>query len=245
MKNLERHIDYLCEFFADPRYIKEDGKPFFIIYRPDIIPNVKERVKYIRERVKSNGFPGIIIAVQNAVFFDEYGELKDFGVDAYIQFEPLFCTWGWPNIDASRKKRILKKILDHLGLLKPIRKIRRKLTMKSEPEPPETPSLSVLDYDEAWEKILSFIPTDKRMIAGAFTDWDNTPRKATGVVFQGASPEKFGEYMKRLLKNVHEKYARQYIFLDAWNEWGEGAYLEPDERYGYAYLEALRNALNS
>ena len=245
MKNLEHHIDYLCEFFADPRYIKEDGKPFFIIYKPDIIPNIKNRVRYIRERVMKNGFPGIVIAAQYPSFRDEYGELKDFGVDAYIQFEPLFCEWGLPDkFDENRKKvikRTLKKILDSAGMLKPLRKLKSILSHK--PKAPDV--FKIFEYSRAWEKILSFSVEDRRIITGAFKDWDNTPRKAAGYVCQGVTPEKFREYMTRLVKKVREEYTRPYIFLNAWNEWGEGSYIEPDERYGYAYLEALRDALNS
>lgn len=230
MKNLERHIDYLCEFFADPRYIKEDGRPFFIIYRPAIIPNIKERVKYIRERVIKNGFPGIIIAAQHPSFRNEYGELKDFDVDAYIQFEPLFCNWGISET-VRKSKSTLKKILRALGIFDLARKLKRNPGM--------------LSYDRAWERILKFRPKDKRLIAGAFKDWDSTPRSRNSRLFIDSAPEKFREYMTRLVKKVREEYTRPYIFLNAWNEWAEGSYIEPDERYGYAYLEALRDALNS
>lgn len=249
MKNLERHIDYLCEFFADPRYMKEDGKPLFIIYKPDIIPNIKKRVRYIRERVMKNGFPGIVISAQYPSFRDEYGELKDFDVDAYIQFEPLFCNWGQPDeFDANRKKivkRAVKKILDSAGMLKPLRKLKSLLSHKHINESEISDVLRKFEYSRAWEKILSFRAEDTRLIAGAFKDWDNTPRKAAGYVCQGASPENFREYMTRLVKKVREEYTRPYIFLNAWNEWGEGSYIEPDERYGYAWLEAIRDALNS
>ena len=245
MKNLEQHVDYLCKFFSDPRYIKEDGKPLLLIYKPELIPNVRKRMKYVRERVMKNGFPGIIIAAQHPSFRDEYGEFKDFGIDAYVQFEPLFCKWGRPDTIASNrkkvKKRAVKKFLDALCILKPLQKIQS--LFLPEPEPRTEPRID--DYTSAWEKILAYRVEDRRLIAGAFIDWDNTPRKATGSVLKGAAPEKFREYMTRFVKKVRKEYSSPYIFFNAWNEWGEGAYIEPDERYGYAYLEALRDALNS
>ena len=105
--------------------------------------------------------------------------------------------------------------------------------------------LTVRDYDADWEQLLRYPVTDRRMIAGAFTDWDNTARNRNGLVYAGAEPEKFGAYMKRLADKVKQEYTSPYIFINAWNEWAEGAYLEPDEKYGYAYLEALRDALTA
>ena len=237
---LKRHTDYLCEFFADSRYIKEDGKPFFTIYDPVSIPNVHEKIQCIRERVKENRFPDIIIAAQLPSFFDfRTGTCKDLPVDAYIQTQPLFsmrkssfrCTPMKPVKDA------IKCFLDSVGLLNPLRKIRKGI------KPPE--KLTVLDYDKIWLTNLEDIHADRRLIAGAFKDYDETPRRKKGLMFQGATPEKFREYMTRLVKKVREEYMRPYIFLNAWNEWSEGSYIEPDERYGYAWLEAIRDALNS
>ena len=231
--NLDRHIDYLCEFFADPRYIQHDGKPFFIVYRSTIIPNINERIQYIRERVKSNGFPGIFIAAQHPTFFD-IGKHKsvDMPIDAYIYYQPLFSAYTFP----SAKNR-LKAVLSNLYLLDAARELKQMLVNSFGKK------LEVLDYDTVWEHILAETHNDPRFIAGAFTDWDNTPRRKTGRLFKGASPEKFRAYMTRLVQKVREEYSLPYIFINAWNEWGEGAYLEPDERYGYAYLEALRDSL--
>ena len=57
------------------------------------------------------------------------------------------------------------------------------------------------------------------------------------------TPEKFERYLKELVE-ISEQQNREYIFLTAWNEWGEGAYLEPDEENKYAYLEAIQNIVN-
>lgn len=95
-----------------------------------------------------------------------------------------------------------------------------------------------------WNRILSISVQNDKQVPGAFVDWDNTARKGErGYVIDGASPEKFKYYMSKQINNAKYNYKKNYIFIFAWNEWAESGYLEPDEKYGYGYLEALRDAL--
>ena len=100
------------------------------------------------------------------------------------------------------------------------------------------------DYDEIWDMILHRQPAYAGSIPGAFTDWDNTPRKdLRGKYMTGVTPEKFRAYLARQIRHAREDYCSDMIFLFAWNEWAEGGYLEPDEKHGHGFLEALRDAL--
>ena len=99
--------------------------------------------------------------------------------------------------------------------------------------------LKIMDYDKAWDIILHHEPYLDTLINGAFVDWDNTPRNKNGLLYKGASPTKLKLYMAELLS---KPTAMNSIFINAWNEWAEGAYLEPDEKYGYGYLEAIKHA---
>lgn len=82
------------------------------------------------------------------------------------------------------------------------------------------------------------------MIPSAMVDWDNTPRKQTsGWCYTGADPEKFKKYFRSLVEKTRKEYRTDKIFIFAWNEWAEGGYLEPDEKYGLGYLEAIRDVL--
>jgi O-antigen biosynthesis protein len=75
--------------------------------------------------------------------------------------------------------------------------------------------------------------------------WDNTARRQDkGTVFVGASPEIFEHWAAKMLTNTLERFRgeERLLFVNAWNEWGEGCHLEPDVRYGRQYLQALRNA---
>ncbi|MBR6549047.1 MAG: glycoside hydrolase family 99-like domain-containing protein, partial [Clostridia bacterium] len=96
-------------------------------------------------------------------------------------------------------------------------------------------------YDEAWERILS-APWTEELLPGGFVDWDNTPRNKHGVMHAGFTIERFESYLTQLVKRANEEN-KPMVFLNAWNEWGEGAFLEPDKRYGYQKLEAVKAAM--
>jgi hypothetical protein len=107
--------------------------------------------------------------------------------------------------------------------------------------------LNVLDYDKFWEFILERTETNKSMktFLGAFVDWDNTARIGNrALIFQGSTPEKFGKYLNQQINNAMNMNS-EFLFINAWNEWAEGTYLEPDKKYGFQYLEAVKNALES
>ncbi len=99
-----------------------------------------------------------------------------------------------------------------------------------------------LDYDQICESMLAR-PHKKAHFRTMFVDYDDTPRRGErGIYTVNASPEKFEAYLRSSIsQSVREGNA--YLFLNAWNEWGEGNYLEPDERWGYAYLKSLCNVL--
>lgn len=239
--DLLRHVDYLCEFFADERYIREDGKPLLLLYKPELIPNLKKVVHTIRKRVRENGYPGVKLIVQYPKYYFDGANLGLF--DGYVQFEPRFIQDYAQAQTRSALKRQVKALMLTCGLRTWVEKLERHLTKRKVGDRPA--KLTVRDYDADWEQLLRYPVTDRRMIAGAFTDWDNTARNRNGLVYAGAEPAKFGAYMKRLADKVKQEYTSPYIFINAWNEWAEGAYLEPDEKYGYAYLEALRDALTT
>ncbi|SEW41996.1 glycosyltransferase WbsX family protein [[Clostridium] fimetarium] len=238
MKDLDDHIQYLCQFFKDDRYIKEDEMPILLIYKPELIPNLKKVIKRIRKKVVENGFPGIKLIVQFPTFFLEGAKLNLF--DNYIQFEPIFIHLELVDRERKKYKKKIKRIMLTIGFDKLLRKIQNsKLVGNMQSARKLTHRL----YDNDWDDILNYKIKDKRLIAGAFVDWDNTSRNICGVVYEGSTPDKFGKNMKRLINKVDKEYSNEFIYVNAWNEWAEGAYLEPDEKYGYAYLEALKIAL--
>ena len=105
-------------------------------------------------------------------------------------------------------------------------------------------SLKLYSYDTIWNKIIKNAKgknAKSNIYHGAFVEYDDTPRRGAsrGIVVRGATPEKFEKYLRQLIK-ISEDQGKCFIFLTAWNEWGEGACLEPNKETGNAYLEVVR-----
>ncbi len=228
-----KHFEYFLPYFRDERYIVEDGKPFLVLYEPSDIQDLDKMVECWRKLAVRNGFAGITIAAQNSRGRLN-GDVLPPSVDFQIDYQPQYAyslmkQTSFPLL--RRFKRGLQTFLRrHFGssVIDGIGKDRR---------------LGIYDYDEIWNKILQIRPQNDQCIPGAFVGWDNTPRKGSrGFVIKGADPDKFEKYMNEQIQRAHNVYHKDKIFLFAWNEWAEGGYLEPDERYGYAYLEAVKRA---
>lgn len=100
------------------------------------------------------------------------------------------------------------------------------------------------DYDEVWKDILTearIAPKDSYLCG--FVDYDDSPRRGNKArIIEGATPEKFEIYIKKLM-DISQKQNKEYVFLMAWNEWGEGSYLEPDTYNKFGYLEAIKRII--
>ena len=105
--------------------------------------------------------------------------------------------------------------------------------------------LKTYEYSKIWKKIIDDVDENKKHLPGAFVRYDDTPRRGkNSAIVLNDTPDLFRDYMKQLL-NKANKANKKFIFITAWNEWGEGAYLEPDEETEYLYLEALKCAIDS
>ena len=97
---------------------------------------------------------------------------------------------------------------------------------------------------EVWDSTLNRTPIRSNTIPGAFVDWDNTARLGkNSTIYTGATPEKWQEYLSKQLIRAREVYNSEFLFINAWTEWAEGAYLEPDNKYGFGYFEGVKHAL--
>lgn len=231
-KEWESHFNYLLPFLKDERYIKVNGKPLFVIYRPEIIDCCNDMLDYWQELAKKSGLPGISFAYQQIMHDINNGDESRF--DFNIEYQPNYANYDMNphrNSFLRNLKRKATTFLERYGFsLSQVR----------------LGGLIKVDYDKVWQSVLHRSPKNEKSVPGAFVDWDNTPRKKEkGSVFVGGSPEKFFEYMRKQIARTKTIYNKEFLFLFAWNEWSEGGYLEPDEKFGFAYLEALRDALNA
>ena len=113
------------------------------------------------------------------------------------------------------------------------RRIKKILTLRFQP--------TFHSYDLVWKRILTRKSNRKKTtFSGAFVDWDNSTRKGKkSTIFLGSSPNKFYQYLSSLIR----KERSEILFINAWNEWAEGAYLEPDKKFEFGYLEAIKKSL--
>lgn len=226
-KNWEEHFYYLLDFFKDERYIKIDNKPVYIVYIPQDIRLRHQMFATWNKLAKEQGFNGIYLIAMST----SYGkDIKSDLYDAYLEFEPLSLfrddkswrkyldDWKMRHIDAIKK--------EHCNLLNWIW------------------TRNTYSYNYLCREIEKKAKrNDPKTFAGIFTGWDNTSRKdEMGIVVKGSNPWRFQRHLMKMLK-LSEKNQRKFIFLNAWNEWSEGAYIEPDKKYKYGYLKALRKAI--
>lgn len=234
----ESHFQYLLKFFKDDRYITVEGKPLFIIYKPEQIPSVGKMVKYFRKRAVQSGLKGLFIAVQYPKYYCDMRKRNVF--DMYIEFEPAFTQEYRRILNRGKFTNTVKKVLFNMHLEKLAVYLENRKEKKVIAKMGTERKLDVRDYDSDWKEILERKVEDEKMALGGFVDWDNTARNTKGVVYKGATPKKFGRYIKQLREKAQRESRYPVIFLNAWNEWAEGAYLEPDEKYGYGYLEEMQ-----
>lgn len=250
-KEWEQHFDYLLPFFSDERYIKNDGKPLVVIYRPEIIGCLNEMLDYWQELAKKHGFPGLDFAYQHIAFSLIKGH-DESRFTYHIEYEPAYALQDLNKSGYTTFRSIKQSLVKHAekkaeklqknGKNGPFGRVYLKMLDKLRDFHPQ--GLTCRSYDEVWQAALAHKPTDEKCVPGAFVDWDNTPRHhGKGLVFTGASPEKFQKYMTEQIKRTKEVYKKDMLFLFAWNEWAEGGYMEPDEKFGTGYLQALKNAL--
>jgi lipopolysaccharide biosynthesis protein len=75
--------------------------------------------------------------------------------------------------------------------------------------------------------------------------WDNTPRRQDNAfILENPTPGVFQAWLEIAIAETKRDFQgeERLVFINAWNEWGEGAYLEPDRRFGHAFLQAVKNA---
>jgi lipopolysaccharide biosynthesis protein len=218
----KNHFNYLLPFFKDPRYITHEDCPLFLIYRPGLFPELEHMIHCWNRWSQAAGLKGVSF-IKTRTYFDGRVGGKEFA--ASVNFEP-WSTYIRHQSLHRQFTTLLKRGSVRLANMFGAEKI------------------FLYSYDRIWADLLNRTYS-QRDFPGAFVSWDNTPRRGRqSTIVAGSTPEKFGRYMAKLIRTA-ERDGSPFIFVNAWNEWAEGAYLEPDERHGYDYLTELLTAIQS
>ena len=216
----KQHFDYMLPFFKDERYMRIKGKPAIGIYMISAIPNFDEMIKYWNKLAVDNELGGLYV-IESFTHHNYVPSSKS--VDA--------ITIREPNVSMHHQSRFYSRSKAYPALQRFI--------------PGCYPGK--FSYERTKRDALDFASNfryDGDIILGDFVGWDNTCRhKRRGSVLIGQTPEIFGQYLHKM-KELAEQRNIEFLFLNAWNEWCEGMYLEPDTVSEYAYLEAIKKVLD-
>ncbi|BCQ24034.1 glycosyltransferase [Caballeronia sp. NK8] len=205
-------IAHISDYLRDPRYIRIDGRPVLIVYRPTLLPDAKATVARWRQWARENGLGELYMAYTQS--FDRFVP-SEYGFDAAIEFPP---NNAHPPSKAGEVTLLNRDFSGH-----------------------------ILDWNHYVEKSRAYDPPEYRLFRGVTPSWDNEARKpGRGTAFVGSSPKLYSEWLFNAAADTVRRIANsdeRLVFVNAWNEWAEGAHLEPDRKYGYAWLQATHDAL--
>ncbi len=231
----ELHFRWAQKAFDDPRHVRVEGKPMFVIFAPHDLPSTESFCDHWRELALKAGYPGLyLVAISNryAGGIDIYRNpiLKPF--DAITQLVPQDYL---DSVAVATKRRDLGRRWKELNFGRRL----NELKPRSWRRPTRIP------YRDVVAHALEDMPRGDRFLPSVLPGWDNTPRSSErGVVFEGETPELFRSLLQKAVDHVSGNAAEQRIvFLKAWNEWAEGNYVEPDALSGHAYLDVIRSVL--
>ena len=207
-------IHDMVRFLKDKRYITVEGKKVITVYRPALMPEPNTVLQYWREYCLEQGIGELyIIAVKENMV---ELDLLGIGYDAISEFHPGTVYTNLKNITQD---------IDYIR---------------------SDFSGEVFDYKDLVENQKYFKYNLPKLYRAVMPMWDNTARRNNkGMIFQGATPALYKQWLKDVILEGKNRtdLDDQMVFINAWNEWGEGAYLEPDKKYGYAYLQATKEAV--
>lgn len=206
------HIRWLLDVFQDERYIRVNGRPLFLIYMSQLMPDPARTLTMWREEARKRGVaePYICKVESRSNFEDPAG----FGCDAAVEFWPH----GLDNIVERTSGEDFHR------------------------------ENKVFEYRDVVEKLIERPDPPFRRYPCVAPMWDNTPRVKVGgrTLLHGSTPELYEHWLEGAAEKVASNPPEeQLVFINAWNEWAEGAYLEPDIKHGRAYLEATKRAMES
>lgn len=224
VEDYKMHFESVLPAFKDNRYVKIDGKPVFMIYKPLEFKDVNNFISLWNLWAKENGFSGVYFIAYTLNISQEYETIKQNNFDSICS-----CRLG-DIANSYQKKSKCQKIA-----YKFYRGIRWSLL--------HSPRL--FNYKKIYKKLIGYEEIEhEEVFPTLIPNWDHTPRSGSkGYLLTNSTPELFQKHCEDVFTKISsKKEENQIVFLKSWNEWGEGNYMEPDLKYGHGYIEALKNA---
>ena len=218
------HLRWLATAFADPRYVRVDGRPVFLVYRASDLPDPRRTTETWRREARRLGIGELYLARVEGFASERAVPPDEWGFDAGVAFVPEWQTLGRPL-----RRALPWRALRTLGLTS------------------EGYRQHVFDYDAVVAEMLARPAPDYPRLPCVTVAWDNSARRReNAVVYRDATPETYERWLRTELDRLAARTDVPHLmFVNAWNEWAEGSHLEPDARWGRAYLEATRRAVES
>jgi lipopolysaccharide biosynthesis protein len=223
------HIRALIPIFSDPRYIRVDNRPLFLVYRASQLPEPERTTAVWRGEAERAGLKGLFLARVER-FQGELDDPMKSGFDCGLEFQPQGALVG-PRIERREWWHRTK-----LGT--------RERSFRDN---------SVFDYRTLARNALRIPQVCYPRIPCVCPSWDNTPRRTQGAtILINSTPETYEEWLRRVIERQLARLKsgdgsgpsfESLVFINAWNEWAEGNFLEPCQRWGRKYLEATQRAL--
>lgn len=217
------HFDYLSRFFRDPRYIRIDGKPVLLVYRINNLPDAKGTAARWRSRAHELGIGDLcLLSVESVI--ECHGDPRQLGFDYAVEFQP-----DWTLLPPPMRRTRPWRLLSRLGLASRAYQTNR-----------------IMPYATLVEAVARKHIPDYPRFPCITPAWDNSSRRQdNATIFIGSTPDLYEQWLRRVVSELPSRNLPEpIVFLNAWNEWAEGCHLEPDRRWGHAYLEATRRALH-
>lgn len=216
-EDVDAHFYSLLEAFKDNRYIRINGKLLFCVHNPTNYQNIREFINRWRELAKKEGLNDFFFVARDYCC-DDKEWLKLQGFDAIYDMNHLRCHRVNKNIIQKAMMKYNREVLHRPSVYK------YRDAVKS----------MIIEEDEANDVYPVIIP-----------NWDHSPRTGgKSIIFDDCEPKYFHWLIKKAMSVNNQPEEENLIFIQSWNEWGEGNHLEPDLRYGRGYLEALKKAIN-
>jgi lipopolysaccharide biosynthesis protein len=223
----QRHIESLIPVLRDERYIRICGKPLLLVYRTELLPNPHQTAEIWRDAARRTG-TGDLYLVRVESFVRNI-DPHSIGFDAAVEFAP-----DWEAVEVAGKNEFCSSFWSFMVTTKSFSNAYRKHL--------------IIDYQRLCDRMTSKpVPTYKRF-PGITPSWDNSPRRVKeAVILHDSTPKKYGAWLQTAIQRTLLNLDRdeRIVFINAWNEWGEGNHLEPDQKWGRAYLEATKRAVAS